>query len=40
MRHFNDIYLFLHVARCGSFTAAAQQLGLSKSATPKCRHHY
>ena len=32
MRHFNDIYLFLHVARCGSFTAAAQQLGLSKSA--------
>ena len=32
MRRFNDIYLFLHVARCGSFTAAAQQLGLSKSA--------
>ncbi|WP_298643533.1 LysR family transcriptional regulator [uncultured Cardiobacterium sp.] len=32
MRRFNDIYLFLHVARCGSFTAAARQLGLSKSA--------
>ena len=31
MEHFNDLSLFLRVAQAGSFTAAAQQLGVSKS---------
>ena len=31
MEHFNDLSLFLRVAQAGSFTAAAQQLCVSKS---------
>ena len=31
MENFNALYLFLRVAQAGSFTAAAQQLGVSKS---------
>ncbi|KGQ70019.1 LysR family transcriptional regulator [Chelonobacter oris] len=39
MRHFNELHAFITVARAGSFTAAAQRLGVSKSALSQTIGH-
>ena len=36
MEHLSDIAVFVRVVEAGSFTAAAEQLGLSQSAVSKC----
>ncbi len=36
MEHFGDIAVFVRVVEAGSFTAAAEKLGLSQSAVSKC----